>query len=138
VPENALTRKLRLKPGNRAAIVGCPDGYLTELEPLPEGVTMDIGRLEGTYQWLQVFARTQSELDELIQRIREVIAPDGLVWFSFPKGTSKIQTDLTRDTGWDALSALNLKWVTLVSVNATWSAFALRPYRPGEAPQSFR
>ena len=28
--------------------------------------------------------------------------------------------------------------VRLISVNATWSAFALRPYKPGEARQSFR
>ena len=55
-----------------------------------------------------------------------------------PKGSSKIQTDLTRDKGWDVLQGLNLKWLTLVSVDDTWSAFALRPYRAGEPRQTFR
>ena len=36
------------------------------------------------------------------------------------------------------MQALDLKWLTLVSVDETWSAFALRPYRQGEARQSFR
>jgi hypothetical protein len=53
-------------------------------------------------------------------------------------GLSKIQTDLTRDVGWDALQQANLKWVNLISVDPTWSAFCLRPYKPGEPRQSFR
>ena len=61
-----------------------------------------------------------------------------MLWISFPKGTSKIQTDLTRDKGWEILQELELKWIHLVSVNETWSAFALRPYREGEEKQSFR
>jgi len=61
-----------------------------------------------------------------------------MLWISFPKGTSKIQTDLTRDKGWESLKALDLKWITLISVNETWSAFALRPYKEGEKKESFR
>ena len=51
---------------------------------------------------------------------------------SFPKSTSNIQTDLTRDKGWEILQRTNLKWVTLLSVNETWSAFAMRPYKEAE------
>jgi len=61
-----------------------------------------------------------------------------MLWISFPKGTSKIQTDLTRDKGWEGTQKLDLKWINLVSVNETWSAFALRPYKEGEKRQSFR
>lgn len=61
-----------------------------------------------------------------------------MLWISFPKVTSKIQTDLTRDKGWDILQKLDLKWVNLVSVNDTWSAFALRPYKEGKKRQTFR
>jgi hypothetical protein len=42
----------------------------------------------------------------------------------FDKGTSKIQTDLTRDRGWDVVGQADLKWVNLVSVNEIWSAFS--------------
>jgi len=66
------------------------------------------------------------------------LKPASLLWIAFPKGTSKIQTDLTRDRGWDAVQAAGLKWINLVSVNETWSAFSLRPYKPGEPLQSFR
>lgn len=64
--------------------------------------------------------------------------PESLLWISFPKGSSKIQTDLTRDKGWEALREVDLKWINLISVDDTWSAFSLRPYRPGEARQRVR
>jgi hypothetical protein len=38
----------------------------------------------------------------------------------------------------NALRQLDLKWLVLVSVDDTWSAFALRPYREGEPRQTFR
>jgi len=40
-----------------------------------------------------------------------------------------------RDKGWGALAGADLKRVNPISVNDTWSAFALRPYRTGEAKQ---
>ncbi len=48
------------------------------------------------------------------------------------------QTDLTRDKGWEPIEASNLMWLSLVSIDDVWSAFSLRPYRPGEARQTFR
>ena len=65
------------------------------------------------------------------------LKPMSLLWISFPKGASKLQTDLTRDKGWDSIQSTNLKWVTLISVNETWSAFGFRPARPGEALNDF-
>jgi hypothetical protein len=36
------------------------------------------------------------------------------------------------------VAATDLMWLGLVSIDATWSAFSLRRYRPGEARQTFR
>jgi hypothetical protein len=135
--ENALAKKLKLKAGQRAAFIGAPKGYVKALSPLPEGVEV-AEKLSGTFDWMQVFMKTQAEVDKLAPRAAKALKPEGMLWISFPKGTSKIQTDLTRDKGWDALRDLDLKWLTLISVDDTWSAFALRPYRESEARQTFR
>jgi len=135
--ENPLLKKLKLKPGQRAAIINAPDGYVETLQPLPEGVEL-AENLTGTFDWVQLFVKTQAELAQVIANVRAALNPNGMLWITFPKGTSKIQTDLTRDKGWDALQALDLKWITLISVDDTWSAFSLRPYKPGEERQSFR
>lgn len=38
---------------------------------------------------------------------RPVAAPQ--LWTTIPKGSSKMQTDLTRDKGWEILNGLDLK-----------------------------
>jgi hypothetical protein len=135
--ENALAKKLKLKPGQRAAFIGAPQEYLKTLSPLPAGVTV-AEKLSGQFDWIQVFVKTQAEVDRLAPRAAKALKPESMLWISFPKGASKIQTDLTRDKGWDALRQLDLKWLVLVSVDDTWSAFALRPNREGEPRQTFR
>ncbi len=137
MPDSALARKMKLKPGQRAALVNAPEGYLKELSPLPAGVEVT-EKLQGEFDWLQIFVKNKAELDKLVPKVIAALKPESLLWITFPKGTSKIQTDLTRDKGWDLLQQAELKWVTLISVNETWSAFALRPYKPGEKRQSFR
>jgi hypothetical protein len=134
--ENALAKKLKLKPGQRAVVVNAPDGYLAELGELPAGVEL-AEKLTGKFDWVQIFVKNKAELDKLLPHVARTLKPESLLWISYPKGSSKIQTDLTRDQGWDAVQAADLKWITLISVNATWSAFALRPYKPGKARQSF-
>jgi hypothetical protein len=133
----ALAQKMKLKPGQRIALVNAPDGYLDTLGPLPAGIEV-ADRLRGQFDWIQVFVKTKAEIDKLAPRLIPALKPAGLLWVSFPKGSSKIQTDLTRDQGWDVFAGGDLKWVNLISVDDTWSAFALRPYKPGEPRQSFR
>ena len=135
--ENPLLKKMKLKPGQRAAIINAPAGYVEALQPLPADVEL-AEDLVGTFDWIQLFVKTQAELAQVIASVGAALTPAGTLWITFPKGSSKIQTDLTRDKGWDALQPLDLKWITLISVDETWSAFALRPYKPGEARQSFR
>jgi hypothetical protein len=137
VAGSELARKLKLKPGARAAVIGAPEGYLAGLEPLPEGVTLG-RRLAGPLDWLQLFVTTRAELAKLAAKAAAALKPEALLWISFPKGSSGIQTDLSRDQGWEALEGTQLKWVTLVSIDSTWSAFCLRAYRPGEPRQKSR
>ena len=88
--------------------------------------------------WIQLFVRNKAELEKSITKVAAALEPEAMLWISFPKGSSRIQTDLTRDKGWEVLPKLDLKWVTLVSVDDTWSAFGLRPYKQGEERQDWR
>jgi hypothetical protein len=131
-----LARKLKLKAGFRAAVVGGPPDYLARLDPPPGTV---IGtELSGPLDWIQVFVASSAELAAIAPETIAALEPAGILWISFPKGASKLQTDLTRDKGWEPLAAADLKWLTLVSVDDAWSAFAVRRYRSGEPRQSFR
>jgi hypothetical protein len=132
-----LAAKLKLKAGQKAVVEGAPEGYQQELSPLPEGVQLS-DHLDGKFDWLQVFVNNESELVARLPRILACLEPSSLLWLTFPKGSSKVQTDLTRDNGWDSLRGSNLKVINLVSVDEKWSAFGLCPFRPGEERKSFR
>jgi hypothetical protein len=58
----------------------------------------------------------------------KLIKENTIVWVYYPKGSSKIQTDLTRDKGWDCLLSEGdkLTWISLISFNDTWSVFGFR------------
>jgi hypothetical protein len=134
MPESPLAKKMKLKSGLKAAVINAPENYVDELRH----DTALSPTLNGKFDWIQIFVTTKTELDALAPRAAKALKPESILWISFPKGTSNIQTDLTRDKGWDSLRDLNLKWINLVSVNDTWSAFSLRPYKEGEKKQSFR
>jgi len=116
--ESDLARKLKLKPGQRAAIVNAPPGYVEELSPLPEDVDLT-SRLEGECDWVQIFVKNKAELVQVAPQAIRSLKPESMLWIAFPKGSSKMQTDLTRDQGWEVLEGADLKWVNLISVNAT-------------------
>lgn len=128
----SLAHKMKLRPSHRAALIAAPSGYLKELAPLPDKVEVS-DQLKGKFDWIQIFVKTKAELDKLVPRAVRTLKPESIIWISFPKGSSKIQTDLTRDKGWEILKKTDLKWITLISVDEMWSAFGLRPYRSGEA-----
>ena len=129
-----LARKIKLKPGSKAAVIHAPENYLQELQHDTEISTA----LRGKFDWIQIFVKNKAELDVLAFKAASALKPESILWITFPKGSSKVQTDLTRDKGWEALQGVDLKWINLISIDETWSAFSLRPYRPGEAHQSFR
>jgi len=134
MPESPLAKKMKLKSGTSAAVINAPENYVTELKH----DTAMSPTLNGKFDWIQIFVKSKAELDALAPKAAKALKPESILWISFPKGTSKIQTDLTRDKGWEILQGLNLKWINLVSVNQIWSAFALRPFKEGEKKQSFQ
>jgi len=65
----------------------------------------------------------ESELSSILKTMND----QTLVWIFFPKGTSGIQTDLTRDKGWDnVMKRDDLSWVSMISFDETWTAVAFR------------
>lgn len=128
-----LAEKLKVQPGSRICVVGVPDGYLEELAPIDCDIDTAI---DGEYDWIQVFVKSKGELDALFPKVFTALKPIGHLWISYPKGVSKLQTDLTRDKGWQAVNGL--KWVTLCAVNETWSAFCFRHPKKGEVLNDWR
>lgn len=55
------------------------------------------------------------------------IEPDSVLWFAYPKGTSKVKTDINRDSIREIGEEYGITTVTAISINDTWSALRFRP-----------
>ncbi|MHB8918867.1 MAG: hypothetical protein ACYC4H_12650 [Desulfocucumaceae bacterium] len=121
-----LLNKLRLKGGQKAAVINAPEGYIGDLGPLPENTRL-FTELDGTFDFIHLFVSSRSDLESLGTAVTRAINPDGLLWISYPKKSSKVKTDLTRDTGRDVMHKAGFEAVSQVSVNETWSALRFRP-----------
>jgi hypothetical protein len=78
---------MKLQPGQRAAVMDAPKGYLKELTPFPPHVQM-VDNLRGSFDWVQIFVKNKVELDKLAPVALRSLKPEGLLWVSFPKGSS--------------------------------------------------
>src|SRR5215216_1270006 len=96
--ESPLSKKLKIKPGQQIVVLNAPESYFNELSPLPEGVKASEG-FDVSSDWAQIFVRNKAELEAQLPQVVKSLKLESLLWITFPKGSSKIQTDLTRDKG---------------------------------------
>jgi hypothetical protein len=123
---NTISQKLKIKTGDELLTLNAPSNFRKGLEGLPTGVKItDSGKDYTQVHWF-VFNRAQMEKE--MSKVMRLVKPDVTVWVYYPKGTSKLQTDLTRDKGWDCLLAEGdkLTWISLISFDDTWSVFGFR------------
>jgi|WetSurMetagenome_2_1015567.scaffolds.fasta_scaffold54057_3 hypothetical protein len=124
--ETPLVKKLQLKPGQQALFLNAPEGYVASLGPLPDGVALVDGPT-GTLDFVQIFVRDSAELTTHAPAALAAIKLDGVLWIAYPKQSAKVKTDLTRDRGWEPVTALGLRPVTQIAIDETWSALRWRP-----------
>jgi hypothetical protein len=116
-----LAKKLALKPGQRFLLLGAPPGYEDALGALPQGVTMAT-KEGGKADAVQVFATTKEELKDALAKARAALSPGGMIWLTYPKGTSKMKSDMNRDSIREYALKVGLETVALVAVDDDWSA----------------
>ena len=121
-----IARKLGIKSGMSALIIGAPPGYLKLLAPLPDGVSVsDV--ISGAPQFVQLFATRASEIQKSAPRLLKHASPGALVWIAYPKKTSGTDSDLSRESVWEAMSATGWRPVSIVAIDEVWSALRFRP-----------
>jgi len=122
-----LWDKLNLKDQQEILILHAPESFESELAGLP--VLTIHHHLESVAEigFSLAFVTRKSEVDKLAQQIARRAVGDAVIWFAYPKGTSKKYTcDFNRDTGWDKLKAAGFDTVRAVAIDEDWSALRFR------------
>lgn len=126
MPDKTVVEKLLIKEGYRVAIVNPPNGYLDSIGKLPEKATK-VEISAGNLDFIQSFITSRKDLEASLQGLKTALKRDGLLWITYPKGTSKTKADINRDSINAYAKTVGLQGVAMISIDDTWSALRLRP-----------
>jgi hypothetical protein len=119
--------KLNLKNHTTILVLNPPVSFESELAAL-HGVTI-LRALHplDTIAFSLAFVTTQQQVNTLAAAIASRAKGDAVVWFAYPKGTSKkYKSEINRDTGWQALGQAGFEPVRAVAIDEDWSALRFR------------
>jgi hypothetical protein len=124
---SAIFAKLNLKSQTEILVLNAPESFETELAALSN---VTIRRNAGDVKEIAfslAFVTRQKEVDAITRAIARKATGDAIVWFAYPKGTSKkYKCDFNRDAGWEALGAAGFEGVRMVAIDEDWSALRFR------------
>jgi len=123
--DKSIAQKLFIKPGNKFLLVNPPAGYIAQMGQLPEG-TILMSDSSCLVEVIQVFVTNRLELETQLPKLKELLAPKGMIWVTYHKGTSKMKTDINRDTINAYAGSLGLQGVAMISIDDDWSALRLK------------
>ena len=119
-----LPQKLGMKPGTIVVAINPPENYRKLLAPVPSGVNF-ASRPVGKTRFIHLFVKERRVLHQHLQSFRQKIADDGMIWVSWPKKSSGVQTDITEDTIRAVALPLGLVDTKVCAVDETWSGLKL-------------
>ncbi|WP_050422688.1 DUF3052 family protein [Bradyrhizobium tropiciagri] len=115
-----IVQKLGLKPGFCIFVDGLSVPYSDIVGELPAELRI-AKTARAPLDAVHLFATTAKGLSARLRRYREAIAPDGMIWVSWPKKSSGVATDLDDRAVREAGLAAGLVDIKVCAVDAIWS-----------------
>ena len=120
-----LWKKLGYKSGLAAYLDGAPKGYLAQLD-LPSEVSVEwLSAFRPRVAFVHLFTSSRSKLKKRLLSYRKTIASDGVLWVSWPKKSSGVETDVTEDVIRELALPLGFVDIKVCAVDEVWSGLKL-------------
>jgi len=114
-----LIEKLGIREGFKIIILNPPEGYNKTLGKLPKGVFVT-DMLKGPLDFIQFFTRKREELESKFPILKQELSPKRMLWISWPKSSSKVETDLNENIVREIGLKNGLVDVKICAVNEIW------------------
>jgi hypothetical protein len=118
--KRSLVDKLGIKPGYRVYIGNPPAGYDKTLGQLPAKAAT-LKALKGPCDFIQFFTTEKAGLDAAFPKLKKNLDPAGTLWISWPKGASKVRTDVNENVVREIGLSNGLVDVKVCAVDEVWS-----------------
>ncbi len=117
--QSPLVKKLAIKPKTRITAINAIDSFIDMLGELPEGASYE-DNFEGAFDWITVFVKTESELDGIIESIKQHMKPTGTLWVAIPRDK---KSKMNRNTLIASQSRYGLEITSNAVINDDWTAY---------------
>jgi hypothetical protein len=131
-----VVQKLGIQPGFCIFVDGAPSAYGDLVGKLPAGARVAT-RPKAPLDMVHVFATEAAGLASKLRGYRAAIVPDGMIWVSWPKKSSRLPTDLTDVVVRDTALPLGLVDIKVCAIDEIWSGLKFvipKDQRKGEQP----
>jgi hypothetical protein len=119
-----LARKLGLKPGMRAWFLDMPDSVRAEIAVEVPGLSEQAAPSAGI-EAAHIFVTRREALAREVTALRDLLAPAGFLWVSWPKKAAKTDTDITENVVRDVALPIGLVDIKVCAVDEKWSGLKL-------------
>ena len=122
-----LFKKLNLGAHQEIVVLDAPDSFEPELKRLKGIKILRDPAKPKNIKFGMAFAITQKQLDRASKIFAAASEGDAVIWFVYPKGTSKrYKCEFNRDSGWKIIVAAGFESVRMVAIDEDWSALRFR------------
>jgi hypothetical protein len=118
--EKPVAERLQVKGGRRLAVVGAPAGLETLI-----GVREQCAELPEA-EVVLLFVRDFAALDAQLTAMLPLLRPAAILWIAYPKLTSKLTGELSRDALRAAMPRYGLDTVSQIAIDDDWSALRMK------------
>jgi hypothetical protein len=120
--ETPLAKKLGIKEGFKIALYHQPEYYFNLFTDFPENVKL-INKPKVDF--IHYFVKEERQLQRDILKLKDQIEQNGMIWISWPKKSSKVETDITEDLIRNLALKNGLVDIKVCAVDETWSGLKL-------------
>lgn len=121
-----IFEKLQLTNEKNVLIQGLPSSIEKQFAKLSFAKNLTPLLRTRKIDFALVFAVNENQLNGILQDIMPALKEESKLWVAFPKTTSKIVTDLNRESSWNKLSAAGYESTEQVSLDHVWNASQFR------------
>ena len=117
-----IFEKLQLKDERTILIQGLPSSIEKQFSKLSFAKNLTPLLRSRKIDFALVFAVSESQLNNILSDIMPALKDDTRLWIAYPKLTSKIVTDLNRESSWSKLVDAGYESGENVTLDHVWSA----------------
>ena len=126
---NEIFKKMNFKGSDKIYVIKAPKEFKPILEEMKEITHVKSSpNCKQEYDFALFFIQSKADLEKYAEKAAQKVPGDGLLWFAYPKKTSKkYKAEISRDDdAWKLIGQHGFEPVRMIAIDEDWSALRFR------------